>query len=182
MKDISKVPTDRLGRLGSTEDGATFVQFVRLLPYSPEAVWQAITDADSLAKWFPGFQLDVRQGGKFNIWFGGECEGPAHVAGAVEVCGPPNELRCGSMSWRLLAVADGCQLTFTDIVNMQQGDLSEVEITNSVLAGWHFYMDQLDASLAGRLDVLGARDKLEFDYSQLDVSQLSASSDASDGR
>ena len=53
MKDISNVPTDRLGSVGKTDDGATYVQFVRKLPYTPEQTWAAITDPESLAAWFP---------------------------------------------------------------------------------------------------------------------------------
>jgi len=166
MKDIRNVPTERLGSVGKTDNGGTFVQFVRLMPYSPEKVWHAITDADSLADWFQGFQLEHRQGGIFNIWFGGECEGPAHVSGRVDVYDPPNELQCGNMRWQLESVPGGCQLTFTDTLQFKQDHRSDFEIANSVLAGWHFYVDRLEDSLAGTLD---GNDSIEYDYSQIEV-------------
>ncbi len=166
MKDIRALPGTRLGSVHKNDNGDTFVQFVRHLPFSPEEVWAAITDPDSLAAWFPGFELEHREGGRFQIWFGGECEGPAHVSGTVTVFDPPHRLQCGTMTW-LLEAADGtCRLTFTDIVRFNQDHRGDFEITNSVLAGWHFYMDQLEASLNGTLD---PRDTLEYDYAQVDV-------------
>ncbi len=166
MKNIREVPTDRLGKVGKTDTGDTLVEFVRVMPYSLDQVWHAITDADSLASWFPGFQLEHRQGGAFNIWFGGDCNGPAHVSGIVEVYDPPNELRCGSMRWRLESTPGGCQLTFTDILRFKQDHRSDYEISNSVLAGWHFYVDRLEESLAGTVN---PDDTIEYDYSQIQV-------------
>ncbi len=166
MKDIRALPTDRLGRVGKTEEGATFVQFVRLLPYTCDQVWAEITNADSLQAWFPCFRLEHRQGGEFQIWFGGECEGPAHVSGTVDVFDPPSCLQCGSMTWQLEEEDGACRLTFTDIVRLNQDHRGDFEITNSVLAGWHFYMDQLEASLDGTLD---PEDTLEYDYSEVDI-------------
>jgi len=171
LNDIRNVPTERLGRVGKTDSGEVFVQFVRLLPYSPEQVWRAITEADSLAAWFPGFQLEHRQGGKFSIWFGGDCDGPAHVDGTVTAYDPPNELWCGSMRWQLAATDEGCRLTFTDIVRFKQDRRSDFEITNSVLAGWHFYLDQLEDSLG---DCLNVNDDVEYDYSQIELTGRAA--------
>ncbi len=166
MKDIREVPTDRLGRVVKTDTGDTRVEFVRVMPYSADQVWHAITDADSLAKWFPGFQLEHRQGGTFAIWFGGDCSGPAHVSGIVDVYDPPKELRCGSMRWQLESISGGCQLTFTDILRFNQDHRSDYEISNSVLAGWHLYIDHLEESLAGTVD---PNDDIEYDYSQIEV-------------
>ncbi len=166
MKDISNVPTDRLGSVGKNAAGETYVQFIRFLSFSPERVWQAITDPASLADWFPGFELEHHQGGSFQIWFGGECEGPAHVSCVVEAFDPPRLLQCGTMRWVLEAVPGGCQLTFTDIVRFNQDHRGDFEITNSVLAGWHFYMDKLEDSLTGSLD---PGDTIEYDYSQIEL-------------
>jgi len=167
MKDIREVPPDRLGKVGESETGDTFVEFARVVPYSIDQVWHAITDADSLASWFPGFKLEHRQGGAFNIWFGGDCTGPAHVSGIVEVYDPPDELRCGSMRWQLESTRGNCHLTFTDILRFEQDHRSDYEISNLVLAGWHFYVDRLEESLAGTLNI---DDTIEYDYSQIHIS------------
>ncbi|XOV83024.1 MAG: SRPBCC domain-containing protein [bacterium] len=166
MKDIHQVPRDRLGKVIKTHSGDTLVQFVRVLAFSPEQVWQAMTDADALASWFPGFQLEKFSGGAFNIWFGDVCEGPAHVSGTVDVYDPPWHLHCGTMSWALVAVGGGCQLTFTDVVQFNQDHRDDFDITNSVLAGWHLYIDQLEDALTGSLDT---HNSIEFDYSQVNV-------------
>ena len=68
------------------------------------------------------------------------------------------------MRWVLEEAPGGCQLTFTDIVRFNQDHRGDFEITNSVLAGWHFYMDKLEDSLAGTLN---PDDTIEFDYSQI---------------
>jgi uncharacterized protein YndB with AHSA1/START domain len=60
-----------------------------------EAVWDAIVDADQRAIWTPGISFEADLGGEFNIWFGGECEGPAHVTGSVSAFDPPARARAG---------------------------------------------------------------------------------------
>ena len=107
---------DKRGTVLTLPDGHRQVRFERHLPYSCDQVWRALTDPDRLASWFPGFTLEHRAGGTFRIWFGGECEGPAHVEGTVVAFDPPNLLQCGGMRWELRPEADGCVLLFTDIL------------------------------------------------------------------
>ena len=73
----------KYGWVEHLDDGRHRVIFERLLPYSIQTVWDAITDAEQLANWMPGMQFEPRLGGQFHIWFGGDCEGPAHVTGEV---------------------------------------------------------------------------------------------------
>lgn len=157
----------RLGTVGKLDDGRSFVRFERLLPHAIEDVWTAITDPEHLAKWFPGIQIDLKLGGDFTIHFGGDCEGPPHVEGTVTRLDPPNLLQLGGMRWQLEVEGSGCLLTFTDILmdDSASGRTWE-EFCNSVLGGWHRYLDVLEDALAGREVIHG---KPEFDYSKVDV-------------
>ena len=156
---------ERLGTVGKLDDGRTYVQFVRRVRHPPEAVWAAITEPERLADWFPGFQVERQAGGVFQIWFDGDCDGPAHVEGTVSRFEPPHVLELGSMRWELVADGGGCIVTFRDILHFQ-GPLTKTEFTNSVLGGWHHYMDMLENVLDGRPVDL---DALEFDYASVDI-------------
>ena len=136
---------DRLGTVQTADDGRQYVKFVRQLPHSVERVWHALTDESALARWFPGLQLDCREGGAFHIWFGGACEGPAHVEGTVTTFDPPHELALGGMCWRLKPTGTGTELTFTDF--LMYDDRPRTDFANSVLGGWHAYMDALEQGL-----------------------------------
>ncbi len=155
----------KLGSVGVLDDGRKFVHFVRHLPDTIAKVWGAISDPDQLADWFPGFKLERRVGGRFDIWFSEQCEGPAHVTGMVTRYEPPKVLECGTLRFELEVDGPACLLTFTDILHYE-GPLSEPEVINSVLGGWHKYLDTLEFALGGGQG--GAqddpRDKPEFDY------------------
>lgn len=138
--------TSKYGKVIKRDDGRCTVVFERHLAHPIEKVWQAITDPTHLAKWFPGIEIELRQGGQFSIWFSGECEGPAHVSGEVSIYEPPHQLKLGSMLYELKATETGCLLRFTDVLNFT-GTRSNEDITNSVLGGWHNYLDRLEESL-----------------------------------
>lgn len=160
------ISTSRLGSVSTLEDGRKFVHFERHLPHSIEKVWAALTEPDRLADWFPGLKLERRLGGKFEIWFGGRCEGPAHVAGSVTRYEPPNVLEYGSMRYELTAEDNQCKLTFTDIL-IFEGPRTEIETINSVLGGWHKYLDVLEFTLeGGKENPPGGK---EFDYSKVQI-------------
>lgn len=158
--------TSKLGTVGTLADGRKFVHFERHLPYPIETVWAAITDSDRLADWFPGLNLECRLGGSFKIWFNEKCEGPAHVTGTVSRYEPPNVLECGSMRFELETEGDHCKLTFTDILHYE-GPRTESEIINSVLGGWHKYLDMLESALKGGKG--DPRVEKEFDYSTVQI-------------
>jgi uncharacterized protein YndB with AHSA1/START domain len=163
---LSAEASARLGAVGKLEDGRDFVVFERLLPHSIETVWAAITEPAQIEKWFPGFRLELAQGGRFDFWFGGgNCEGPSHVNGVVTRYEPPTVLECGSMRYELESRGTGTILRFSDILHYA-GPRSKAEFCNSVLGGWHRYLDALGQALAGRVVNHGAA---EFDYSTIDV-------------
>ncbi len=155
------------GTVAELEDGRVSVIFERQLSHSVEKVWRAITDAGELATWFPGIKFEAKQGTEFNIWFGGDCEGPAHVTGLVEVCDPPNVLQLGTMRYELAPNNGGCLLRFTDILYFEGGgDRTRQELAVSVLGGWHNYLDKLEAAMAGTFD---GQEKPEPDYANITV-------------
>ena len=166
MEDqINDDASSKFGSVGTLVDGRQFVQFERSLPYSIEKVWAAITEPQQLENWFPGFKLELKEGGQFDIWFGGDCEGPSHVNGTVTRLEPPEVLECGSMRFELETQGSGTSLKFTDILWFE-GSRTQAELTNSVLGGWHRFLDALTQALAGASVDHNAA---EFDYSTIDV-------------
>ena len=139
----------RFGTTGRLADGRTYVHFERRLPYTVAQVWSAITEQEQLDAWMPGVRFEPRQGGRYEIWFGGDCESPAHVSGEVADFEPPKVLQLGTIRWELAPTDDGCLLTFTDILVVPE-DRTVREIANLVLAGWHHYLDRLEEALAGK--------------------------------
>ena len=112
-----------------------------------------------------GFEIELREGGRLEIWFGGDCEGPVHVTGTVTGYDPPNVLQCGSMRFELQADGSGCVLRFSDILHFD-GQRTETQFANSVLGGWHRFLDMLELSLeGGEVDPTAP----EFDYSTIEV-------------
>jgi uncharacterized protein YndB with AHSA1/START domain len=161
LRDPRTEPTDKLGAVGKLPDGRSFVYFERHLPYPVEKVWAAITESDQLARWFPGLTVELHEGGHFEIRFGGECEGPAHVAGVVTAYEPPHVFELGNMRYELQPEEHGCLLKFRDILVLE-GSRSTASITNAVLGGWHNFLEALEAHLEGRTL---PEDRPEFDYS-----------------
>ena len=140
----------RSGTAGKWADGRSFVRFERYLAQSVEQVWAAITEPVQLAQWFPGLEFERRRGGAFRMTFAGECDGPAQVEGEVVAYDPPNVLQLGTMRWELSSTPDGaCMLVFTDVL-VFDGPRSEARVTDSVLGGWHRYLDLLEDAAAGR--------------------------------
>ncbi|MEM8766766.1 MAG: SRPBCC family protein [Pseudomonadota bacterium] len=136
------------GTLGKLADGRSYVHFERLLPYSVDQVWATLTEQEQLDAWMPGVRFERRLGGRYEIWFGGDCDGPAHVSGEVVAYEPPHVLQLGTIRWELAATDRGCRLIFTDVLVVPE-DRTVREIANLVLAGWHHYLDRLDEALAG---------------------------------
>ena len=165
MTDRNRADGDRYGTVEKDDEGRTLVRFERLVPYSIERVWSAITEPEELARWIPGIEFECREGGTYQIWFGGNCEGPPHISGIVEAFQPPNVLQLGTIRWELSATESGCRLQFSDVLHFA-GPRTRREFADSVLGGWHQYLDWLEDSLAGRaID----SDEPEPDYSIREV-------------
>ncbi len=146
---MSEQEENRYGTVHHMPDGRVQVRFERRLPYAVETVWAALTVQEQLDAWMPGVRFEPRQGGTYEIWFGGDCDGPAHVSGAVAAFEPPHVLQLGTIRWELSEAEDGCLLKFSDVL-VFEGPRSQADITNAVLGGWHNYLDLLEDALAGR--------------------------------
>ena len=142
------IPSDQLGSVGQLPDGRFFVLFERQTRHPIDKVWQAITDPTRLQAWFPELRLQAEPGGQFSIWFGDGCDGPADVSGTVTEFDPPHVLQYGDMRFELVSTPTGCLIKFSDILHFDRGR-TPGEVTDSVLAGWHKFMDGLQAYLNG---------------------------------
>ncbi len=164
-----------LGKVEKLADGSDQVSFTRSSTHSIDEIWSCITEPDRLTGWFPGFRLEQKTGGAFEIWFDGKCEGPAHVTGMVSRYEPPqpsgNEgtreavLECGSLRYVLTSAGTGCTILFTDILHFDN-IRTRAEFCNSVLGGWHQFLDGLEAALD---NLPFDRSQPEFDYAPIDV-------------
>jgi uncharacterized protein YndB with AHSA1/START domain len=81
---------------------------------SPDDLWEAITNAERLARWFGSVSGDLRLGGSFQI------KGNAH--GEVTACKPPEML---SVTWRMFGDESWVQAYLTP--SPHGGTLLEVE-------------------------------------------------------
>ena len=139
--------------------------FRRRLGHSHDRVWAAITDPAERANWVPGMRFEPVPHGRFDIWFGDACEGPAHVSGRIAACEPPRLLELGSMRFELMPAAEGCLLEFSDVLWFDESR-SRFDFANAVLAGWHRFLDTLAIWLD---DGVSALDLPEPDYAVVDV-------------
>lgn len=154
------------GTVGVLPDGRPGVLFERPLAYAVAEVWAAIADAERRAVWAPGIRFEPCPNGRFEIWFGDSCEGPAHVVGAVAAFEPERLLQLGTIRFELQdasAAGDGCRLRFSDIL-AYDGKRTKEAFENAVLGGWHQFLDRLEVYLAeGR----SAFDLPEPDYAAI---------------
>ena len=157
-------PSARYGEVRSDGD-RTLVVYRRPLNHPAANVWAAITEPAQRAVWVPGLRFEPAADAPFDIWFGDECEGPSHVSGRVDPFVPPVRLGLGSMRFELAAAADGCVLTFSDVLWFDD-KYTKVEFANAVLAGWHRFLDTLEIWLD---EGVSALDLKEPDYAKVDV-------------
>ena len=145
-------------------DGRSGVLFERLLAHPVGEVWAAFVDANRRDSWAPGIRFEPRPKGRFEIWFGGECEGPAHVAGEVTEFEPQRVVQLGTIRYEVEAHAGNqCRLTFSDVL-FYDDKRTRRAFENAVLGGWHQFLDRLEIYLAeGR----SAVDLPEPDYERV---------------
>lgn len=78
----------------------------RIFATSPEDLWEAITHAERLARWFGSVSGDLRLGGSFQI------KGNAH--GEVTACKPPEML---AVTWRMFGDESWVQAQLSPAAN-----------------------------------------------------------------
>ena len=124
------------------------VTFQRHVNHTPERLWRAITDSSEVSRWmdYPT-RIEPHRGGDYYVDFsrtdGGELDG---VIVRVE---PERELAyawgTSVVYWSLTPVADGCDYTFG-----QTGlAFRPIDAEEGLAAGWHVWLDMLDAYLDG---------------------------------
>jgi uncharacterized protein YndB with AHSA1/START domain len=127
------------------------VRFERHLAHPIERVWAALTEPGELLGWWGAAEIDLTEGGRFSMrWLNADTDGNAVVMDAVitrlepprllETVGEPH----GTLRWELRPEAGGTTLTFSSTLELPE------EYRTMVLAGWHYHLDALAESLAGR--------------------------------
>jgi uncharacterized protein YndB with AHSA1/START domain len=112
---------------------------VRELRYSPEKVWQALTDPAQLREWAP-FDADANMGnvGKVKLtWLGTS----AVVETEVTRADAPRVLEYGDTRWELEPLGSGTRLTLWASIDRR--------FVSMGAAGWHISLDILDRLLGG---------------------------------
>ena len=120
--------------------------FTRTLAHPPEKVWQAITDPEHLASWFPTtIEGERAAGATLRFSFPGGQSPP--FDGEMVAYEPPSvmEIRWGPDTVRLelRPTKDGTELTLLDTLE-ERGKAARDG------AGWHTCLDALERSRAAR--------------------------------
>lgn len=156
-------------RLGTIEEQGSkhVLRYERRLAHPVEQVWAAITEPDELRGWLAAAEeLELREGGAISLrwlnvpddtqeWEEKGIEIPedhdmhAPVRGTITRLEPPHLIeyetdQMGVMRWELRGDGNGCALTFTNTIELPEGQPPE-----QTLAGWHIHLDHLDEMLAG---------------------------------
>lgn len=122
------------------------LRFERRLAHPPAKVWRALTENAELTHWFPARIDGPREAGaELRFVFPGD-EGPP-TTGRLSVFEPPRllEYTWGTdvLRWELRPEGTGCLRVFTTIPS----DRANV---SRDATGWHFCLDNLEASVDGR--------------------------------
>jgi uncharacterized protein YndB with AHSA1/START domain len=138
--------TEQLGVYRSDEEGAA-VRFERTYDATPEEVWAAVTEPESIRRWlFADAVVEPRAGGAFRlVWSENESAG-----GAVLAWEPPKVLE---VEWNEgedrtilrieIAASNGGAVLVLDHRNLTP------DIAIGLGAGWHSHLDALGEVLAG---------------------------------
>jgi uncharacterized protein YndB with AHSA1/START domain len=138
------------GTLTGNADGTATVRFERRIGHPVESVWRAITDPAELVRWLGETEVDLRDGGRFDIhWLNTDDEGNrAHMHGTITRLDPPRLLEVqgdihGLLRFELEPEGDATVLRFSSTLELPE------EFRDKVIAGWHFHLDALATALDG---------------------------------
>jgi uncharacterized protein YndB with AHSA1/START domain len=131
------------GTLEQLDDGRWQLRFTRTLRHPLARVWQAITEPEQLAHWFPTtIEGERAAGAPLRFSFPGGQAPP--FDGEMIACEPPSlmELRWGPdiVRLELRAIPEGTELTLLDTLE-ERGKAARDG------AGWHTCLDGLEAAL-----------------------------------
>jgi uncharacterized protein YndB with AHSA1/START domain len=133
------------GTLEQLPDGRSQLRFTRTLAHPPELVWQAVSEPEHLAAWFPTtIEGERAAGAPLRFSFPGGQAPP--LQGEMLAFEPPSllELRWGPDILRieLRAVEEGTELVLLDTLE-ERGKAARDG------AGWHVCLDALERRLDG---------------------------------
>jgi uncharacterized protein YndB with AHSA1/START domain len=126
------------------------VRLERTYATNPEDLWSALTDPDRLARWFARVEGDLSLNGAFVIYFDDD-DPDERTLGQVLGCDPPSRLE---VSW--FFQEEGQSRLTVELT--PDGDSTRLVLDHARLpldaaagysAGWHTYLEQLDADLSG---------------------------------
>ena len=151
----------RLGVYGTGNDRHTIL-YKRHLAHPIEKVWQAITEPEHRAAWFPELTLEHAVGGSAIVNFSGsECPPPEDNPEDINYCKvtvfePPSVLEYRGPTehhrFELTPEGSGCLLTFLATLpadGIYDDDGQTIESRFSVACGWHYKLDEMEWSLDG---------------------------------
>ena len=151
------------GMLETRDDGKAVIRFERRLGHPVERVWSALTETDELIRWWGDADVDLREGGRFDMrWLNVDEEGNgAEMHATITELDPPRVLETsgdihGVLRWELEPDGDGTLITFTSTLDLPD------EFKTKVLAGWHMHLDALAEALeGGRADLVNISGRWE---------------------
>lgn len=124
------------------------ITFVRRLARPVEKVWAALTVPERLADWLAKAEVDLRIGGRIELYWDTH---DYRMAGVINELDPPRTLAWtwpheqhpdSVVRWTLEPDGDGCRLTLV------QTNLSTPPL-RSVAAGWHTHLEGLEGAADG---------------------------------
>ena len=142
--------TEPDGTLEQRDDGTAVIRFERRLRHPVESVWTALTDPSELIGWWGDADVDLREGGRFDVrWLNTNEEGnAAHLHATITTLEPERLLELdgdihGTLRWELEPADAGTLLRFSSTLELPD------EFRTKVLAGWHTHLNALDTVLGG---------------------------------
>ena len=145
--DATTTPAD--GVLETVGDRQA-IRFERRLAHPIERVWAALTEPGELIGWWGEADIELVEGGRFTLrWLNVDDEGNRYAMHAtITRLDPPRLLETvgdahGTLRWELRPVAGGTLLTFSSTLALPAEERARA------LAGWHYHLDALAATLAG---------------------------------
>lgn len=146
------------------------VRLERILPGPIDRVWAYLTESDKRARWLAGGEMELRVGGRVELWFQHADLSPipaptperfaasangSSLRGTVTACEPPHLLaftwgegkkRPSEVTFELEAIGDQVRLTVT---HRRLGD--ELAVWANVAGGWHAHLGILEDRLSNRV-------------------------------
>lgn len=142
--------TETDGTLEQRDDGRAVIRFERRLRHPVASVWTALTDPSELIGWWGDADVDLREGGRFEVrWLNTDEQGnAAHMHATITALEAERLLELdgdihGTLRWEIEPAGDGTLLRFSSTLELPD------EFRTKVLAGWHTHLNALDTVLGG---------------------------------